>query len=130
MTFDQELAENQRADRARVDIMLNRMATMEAAMNGLEMAYQQQHTQTLSVQEQQTEIIQRLTEFSVRFVNHIEDEAAERAVLKAIAETISRHAERISQLDRLVWASIGACGIGAAGAVGWALNHVAMSAMR
>ena len=123
--MDFEITENQRADRARMDAMLARMAGMEAALDRLRKDYDTQNNYTLAVQEQQTEIIHKLTDFSARFVSHVEDEAAERAVLKAIAETITRHAERISVLDRMVWAVIGACGIFACGAVGWALNHVA-----
>lgn len=122
--LDQEMAENQRADRARLDAMLSRMGGMETALNRLTADYEQVRRQTLTVQEQQTHIIERLTEFSARFVAHVDDEAAERTILRTIAETITQHGERISFLDRLLWAVIGAGGVGAASAVGWALSHV------
>ena len=127
-SMDRLMADNQRADRARMDAILERMIGMEAALNVLRDEYDSGRTQTILVQEQQTHIFQKLTEFSARFIDHIEDEASERRLLNALMEKVTVHSERISVLDRLVWAVIGAGGVGAASAVGWAMNHVQSAA--
>lgn len=122
--LDQEMTENARADRVRMDALLEKIAAMEAMLDRLRADYDAARHQTIAVQEQQTKIIEKLTDFSSRFVQHIEDESAERDLIKVIAEKVTIHSERISSLDRLLWAVIGACGVGFVGAVSRAISFI------
>lgn len=120
--MDQALAENARQDWVQICEMLERLARMESVIQHLGDEARTARQQTLAVQVAQNSIIEKLTEFSARFVAHVEDEAQERSLFQTLADRVSAHAARITGLERLFWALAGASGTVALAAVGWALE--------
>lgn len=122
--FDQELSENQRADRARMDAILQRLGSVESSLIVLRQTHDSVQSHAVEIQQRQTEIIEKLADFAVRFSLHVETESQERAIFTAIAEKVIVHAERITALERLLWWVIGAGGMAAMAAVGWVVNYL------
>lgn len=122
--FDQELSENQRADRARMDAILQRLGNVESSLSILRQTHDSVQDHAVGIQERQTEIIEKLTDFAVRFSLHVESENHDRALFAAIAEKVVVHSERITALERLLWWVIGAGGMAAMAAVGWVVNYL------
>lgn len=122
--FDQELSENQRADRARMDAILQRLGSVESSLIILRQTHDSVQDHAVGIQERQTEIIEKLTDFAVRFSLHVESENHDRALFAAIAEKVVVHSERITALERLLWWVIGAGGMAAMAAVGWVVNYL------
>lgn len=119
-----DIAENQRADRARMDAILQRLGSVESSLAILRQTHDTVQGHAVEIQQRQTEIIEKLADFAVRFSIHVETESHERAIFTTIAEKVVVHSERITALERLLWWTIGAGGMASMAAIGWVVNYL------
>lgn len=97
--IDSEIVNNQREDRRRIDDVISRLSAADAKLNSLQGEFDGMREFGTKVQEVQTDIVERLTELSVRFVEHIEQESEERALMKVMAEQIKETAIQLKEVS-------------------------------
>ena len=125
--IDAEMAETLREYRQRVIDTSERLTRIDETLIYLKSEYSHGRESRITIQEQQTVIAERLTGLSQRFIEHIEEESAERAVLQAIANQVNAHSERLTSLERFqiaVWSITGTIG---ALLIAWALTKLHFS---
>jgi len=129
--IDKDIVDNQREDRRRLDDVIHRLSTADAKLNSMQSEFNTMREFGTRVQEVQTDIVEKLTELSVRFVEHIEQESEERALMKAMAEQLKETAiqlrensMRTNYLERGMVLIMTACTAVVTGGVGWIIHHL------
>lgn len=122
--MDDDMAQTLKEYRDRISSTSERLTRIDEALTNLKSEFTVGRESRITIQEQQTSIVERLASLSNRFVSHIEDENAERMLLQEMTKQLSAHHERLNGLDRLsisIWSVIGTMGIGG---IAWVVNHV------
>ena len=127
---DDEMTETLREYRGRIADTVERLTRIDEALSFLKVEFQVARESRINIQEQQTAITERLTALSDRFVAHIEDESAERALLQEMTRQVSGHSERLTMVERMQIAIWSALGTVAVGGVTWVIGHLTITAAR
>lgn len=128
--IDTEMAETLREYRQRVMDTSERLTRIDESLIYLKSEYAHGRESRITIQEQQTVIAERLTGLSTRFIEHIEEESGERALLQALVTQVTTHGERLTSLERFqiaVWSITGTIG---ALLIGWAFNNLHLVAAK
>ncbi len=128
--IDADMAEALREYRQRVIDTSERLTRIDETLIYLKSEYAHGRESRITIQEQQTVIAERLTGLSTRFIEHIEEESGERALLQALVTQVTTHGERLTSLERFqiaVWSITGTIG---ALTVGWAINNLHLVAVK
>jgi hypothetical protein len=120
---------------------LSRFADMGKSIDRLQVAFENSLKAAMEIQGNQTRMIDRITDFNEKFIQHDEREGEDREriidTLKQINSMVSthdrqleRHAEAINTLklwDMLLAAALGAL---ASGGVAWIIHHLQATVIR
>jgi hypothetical protein len=107
-----------------------RLARIDESLCHLRVEFDAGRQGRMTIQEQQTTITERLSALSARFVAHINDESAERALLQEMTRTVAAHSERMTALERVQIALWSVVGTLATGGVVWIVGHLTLTAGR
>lgn len=125
--IDHEMSESLREYRHRMVETSERLTRIDEALSYLKLEFSTSRESRLTIQEQQTVIAERLTALSARFMEHIEDESAERELLQAMTRQVSAHSVRLTGLERFQIALWSIAGTVSAGALTWAISHFTLN---
>ena len=129
--IDKDIVCNQREDRRRLDDVIHRLSIADGKLSAMHDEFDVMREFGVKVQEVQTDIVERLTELSTRFIEHIESESEERALMKVMAEQLKEtvmqlreNSLRTNYLERGLVFLMTACTAVVTGGVGWIIHHL------
>jgi archaellum component FlaC len=96
--IDAELSENMRDYRNRQNDVAERLARVDEALKQLRIEFDAGRQSRLTIQEQQTGILERLTNLSSRLMEHLTEEAQERKLINETARAVALQGERINAI--------------------------------
>lgn len=128
--LDQQFSETLRDYYTRQCDVSDRLARIDETLSQLKIDFDAGRQSRMTIQEQQTSIHERLTNLSARFIDHINDESAERALLQEMTRTVAAHSERLTVLERMQIALWSVVGTVTTGGVGWVIGHLTVTAAR
>lgn len=128
--IDQQFSETLRDYYTRQCDVSERLTRIDETLNQLKVDFDAGRQSRMTIQEQQTSIHERLTSLSARFIDHINDESAERALLQEMTRTVAAHSERLTILERMQIALWSVVGTLAAGGVAWVIGHLTLAAAK
>lgn len=110
--------------------MAERLARIDEALSHLKVEFDAGRQSRTNIQEIQTTISERLTALASRFIEHINDESSERALLQEMTRTVAAHSERLTTLERMQIALGSVVATLATSGVVWIIGHLTVSAAR
>lgn len=128
--IDQQFSETLRGYYNRQCDVSERLTRIDEALAQLKIDFDAGRQSRMTIQEQQTTITERLSALSVRFIEHINDESAERSLLQEMTRTVAAHSERLTVLERMQIALWSVVGTVSTGGVVWVIGHLSMMAAR
>lgn len=128
--IDQQFSETPRDYYNRQCDVSERLTRIDEALAQLKIDFDAGRQSRMTIQEQQTTITERLSALSVRFIEHINDESAERSLLQEMTRTVAAHSERLTVLERMQIALWSVVGTVSTGGVVWVIGHLSMMAAR
>ncbi len=128
--IDDELSDTIREYRQRQNDVSERLARIDESLSHLRVEFDAGRQSRMTIQEQQTTISERLSALSVRFIEHINDESAERTLLQEMTRTVAAHSERLTVVERVQIALWSVVSTLATGGVVWIISHLSMTTAR
>lgn len=128
--IDQQFSETLRDYYARQCDVLERLTRIDEMLAQLKVDFDAGRQSRMKIQEQQTTITERLSALSVRFIEHITDESAERALIQQMTVTVAAHSERLTTLERMQIALWSVVGTVSTGGVVWVIAHLSTTVGR
>lgn len=128
--IDQQFSDTLRDYYARHCDVLERLTRIDEMLAQLKVDFDAGRQSRMKIQEQQTTITERLSALSVRFIEHITDESAERALLQQMTVTVAAHSERLTTLERMQIALWSVVGTVSTGGVVWVIAHLSTTVGR
>ena len=128
--IDQQFSDTLRDYYARHCDVLERLTRIDEMLAQLKVDFDAGRQSRMKIQEQQTTITERLSALSVRFIEHITDESAERALIQQMTVTVAAHSERLTTLERMQIALWSVVGTVSTGGVVWVIGHLSTTVGR
>ena len=128
--IDQQFSDTLRDYYARHCDVLERLTRIDEMLAQLKVDFDAGRQSRMTIQEQQTTITERLAALSSRFIEHITDESAERALLQQMTVTVAAHSERLTTLERMQIALWSVVGTVSTGGVVWVIGHLSTTVGR
>jgi len=128
--IDQQFSETLRDYYARHCDVLERLTRIDEMLAQLKVDFDAGRQSRMKIQEQQTTITERLSALSVRFIEHITDESAERSLLQEMTRIVAAHSERLTIVERMQIALWSVVGTVSTGGVVWVIGHLSTTVGR
>ena len=128
--IDDELADTLREYRQRQSDVSERLARIDESLSHLRVEFDSGRQSRMTIQEQQTTITERLASLSSRFIEHIDDESAERSLLQEMTRIVAAHSERLTIVERMQIALWSVVGTVSTGGVVWVIGHLSTTVGR
>lgn len=128
--IDQQFSETLRDYYTRQCDVSERLARIDETLTQLKIDFDAGRQSRMTIQEQQTTITERLASLSSRFIEHINDESAERSLLQEMTRTVAAHSERLTVMERMQIALWSVVGTVTAGGAAWVIGHLSMMAVK